>query len=380
MSVRKETILTAFASLWRTRTWLLCCMLVFALSAQAQNVTFTFENGTITGTSTKSYEFDVMVQASQTGTRLGDSQVYVNYNSGAFGESVFANSKVTVTKGALISGNAFYDNLVVNDNTTSRFSIVLLYLLPNSPALAVETPTTPTAVFHVKIEIADQNQTTGLSFDSALMAGQQFQSDNSTTYPSVTSSDTDDISLPVELTAFDALVNGDAVRLNWETATETNNAGFDIEHALAGEIPKFSSIGFITGAGSTLEAQQYAFEVDGLAPGNHLFRLKQIDFDGGFAYSDPVALEIAGSFVLRPAYPNPFNPTTRISYDVPTSASVTVHVYDVLGRSVQTLVDSVQDAGRYDVTFDATGLASGIYYYRMEAGAFTDTRQMLLVK
>lgn len=192
--------------------------------------------------------------------------------------------------------------------------------------------------------------------------------------------DANSTSLPVELTAFDALLNGESVVLKWETATETNNSGFEVEHALAGDAPVFAALGFVTGAGTTLELQRYQFAAENVGPGRHLFRLKQVDFDGAFAYSDVVELEVAGQFALQPAYPNPFNPATQISYDVPATMSVTLYVYDVLGRTVRTLVDGVQDAGRYDVTFDATNLASGIYYYRMEAGTFAETRQMLLVK
>lgn len=379
MFTRKHILCTLSQPL-RWLAGMALALLLGALPLQAQEVTFTFANGQITGTSPKFYEFDVMIQASTSGTRLGDTQVYINYNTSAFGTSVATNSKVTVTKAALISGNVLYADPVVNDNTDSRISIQVEYVLPSSPSSAEETPTTATALIHVRLEIADENQTAGLSFQSSLMGGQQFQSDNSTTYPTVTASDTDDASLPVELTAFDALLDGGSVHLTWTTTTETNNAGFEVEHALVSAMPTFSTLGFVNGHGTTLEAQTYTFAANDLGPGHHLFRLKQIDFDGAFAYSDPVAVEVAGRFALQPAYPNPFNPTTRISYDVPQAQAVTLQVYDVLGRTVHVLVDGVQEAGRYVVTFDATSLASGTYYYRLEAGAFSQTRRMLLLK
>lgn len=379
MCARKDILVPSLQPV-RWLAGMALALLIGALPLQAQEATFTFANGQITGTSPKFYEFDVMIQASTAGTRLGDTQVYINYNTSAFGTSVVANSKITVTKAALISGNVDYLAPNVQDNTASRISITTEWAREHVPTDAEETPTTATALIHVRLEIADENQTAGLSFQSSLMGGQQFQSDNSTTYPTVTASDTDDASLPVELTTFDALLDGGSVQLTWSTATETNNAGFEVEHALSSAMPAFTTLGFVSGHGTTLEAQNYTFAANDLGPGHHLFRLKQIDFDGAFAYSDPVAIEVTGRFALQPAYPNPFNPSTRISYDVPATEAVTLQVYDVLGRTVQVLVDGVQDTGRYVVTFDATHLASGAYYYRLEAGAFSQTRRMLLLK
>lgn len=85
-------------------------------------------------------------------------------------------------------------------------------------------------------------------------------------------------------------------------------------------------------------------------------------------------------FALYQNYPNPFNPTTTISYDIPERSRVTLVVYDILGRRIQTLVDGEKQAGHHEVIFDASRLPSGIYLYRLQAGNFSETRKLTLVK
>ena len=131
--------------------------------------------------------------------------------------------------------------------------------------------------------------------------------------------------LPVELTSFDALAMASGVLLDWTTATETNNAGFDVQQ-LQGD--RFASIGFVEGQGSTTEAQAYSYTVSGLAPGTHTFRLKQIDFDGSFEYSAEIEVDVtlASTYELVKAYPNPFNPSTTFALTVATEQQVSVEV------------------------------------------------------
>lgn len=165
---------------------LLICKMAFATS-----ITFTFANGMITGASPTYYEFDVMAYADNDTTRLGDTQVYINYNILGFGSSINTNSKITVEKGTLLLGD-FYETPVINDNTSSKVSIGLLYMLPGSPHLANLLPDTPTQLIHIKIEIYNSNETAGLSFDNGLMNGNQYESNNGTKYDPVIATDTDD--------------------------------------------------------------------------------------------------------------------------------------------------------------------------------------------
>ncbi|MDX1547323.1 MAG: trypsin-like peptidase domain-containing protein [Rhodothermales bacterium] len=190
--------------------------------------------------------------------------------------------------------------------------------------------------------------------------------------------------LPVELTAFEAVVDGQAVLLRWETASETNNAGFEIERRGAGEpTDAWQAIDFVVGYGTTLEAQTYQHRVEALLPGRHVFRLKQIDYDGTFEYHPEieVAVGIASSFTLSEAYPNPFNPETRFSLSVARRQHVTVAAYDMVGRRVATLFDGVMDdATSRTFVFEAAALPSGVYLIHARGERFMTHQRVALVK
>jgi len=195
--------------------------------------------------------------------------------------------------------------------------------------------------------------------------------------------------IPVELTSFTASVlhNEKAVELNWTTATETNNSGFEILRKAQND-NNWESIGFVPGFGITTEPKSYSFIDENVSSGNYKYRLKQIDFDGTFTYSNEIEVEVdftPKEFVLYQNYPNPFNPSTVIKYEIPGQTRndnilVVLKVYDVLGNEVATLVNEEKPAGNYDVEFDATGLPSGIYFYLLKANHFTEAKQMILLK
>jgi hypothetical protein len=185
--------------------------------------------------------------------------------------------------------------------------------------------------------------------------------------------------LPVELTSFTGKSVSGNVVLSWTTATEKNNAGFDVERST--DNTAFSKIGFVKGNGTTTQSHAYAF-TDSKTSGKVFYRLKQTDYDGKFEYSKTVEVQ-AGTpkaFALMQNYPNPFNPSTVISYQLPVSSQIILKVYDVLGREVKTLVNEHKVAGSYTANFDASKYASGVYFYRLQAGSFVQTKKMLLVK
>ena len=167
--------------------------------------------------------------------------------------------------------------------------------------------------------------------------------------------------------------------LSWKTATEINNRGFEIERGANGE---FATIGFISGAGTTTQEQSYTFRDKQVATGLHNYRLKQIDLDGSYSYSNIVEVDVTTPFTfnLSQNYPNPFNPTTKISYSVPFDSKVAISVYSVTGEMVMELVNDNVSAGSYSVDFDGSNLASGMYIYKMTAGSFTQTNKMMLMK
>jgi hypothetical protein len=192
--------------------------------------------------------------------------------------------------------------------------------------------------------------------------------------------------IPVELTSFTATVQYGIVNLHWTTATETNNLGFEIERKImqsegSGE---WITIGFREGYGTTTEPKEYSFsdDVSILQASSFAYRLKQIDFDGSFNYSDEVLVDnpVLEDYALQQNYPNPFNPATTISYSLPLKSQVELVVYNALGESVTQLVNEVKEAGSYSVELNAESLPSGVYLYRLQAGGFIQTKKMILMK
>jgi len=186
--------------------------------------------------------------------------------------------------------------------------------------------------------------------------------------------------IPVELTSFTAEYINNEVQLSWTTASETNNLGFEIERGT--NKSNFKKIGFVKGAGTTLETKFYSF-TDSLMTGTkQYYRLKQLNLDGSYKYSKiaEINLELPSEFALYQNYPNPFNPVTTISYQIPKECHVKLTVYDILGNIVVSLINKEQDSGFYSVKFNSQNLSSGIYFYRLETDSFFDTKQMIVLK
>jgi photosystem II stability/assembly factor-like uncharacterized protein len=191
--------------------------------------------------------------------------------------------------------------------------------------------------------------------------------------------------VPVELTAFNAVVENGKVLLKWSTATETNNRGFEIERKEEGG--DYSVIGFIEGNGTAAAANNYSYtDVPGVNA-KFVYRLKQIDYDGTYEYSGEVTadMQLPSEFALEQNYPNPFNPVTTIAFSLPYDSEVVLRIYNVLGQEVKQLLHNNLNAGRHEIRFDASGLNSGIYIYSIEASGkdgvrFSDVRKMSLLK
>ncbi len=188
--------------------------------------------------------------------------------------------------------------------------------------------------------------------------------------------------VPVELTSFRADVQDGEVILNWSTATETNNKGFYVERKGASLIGNWEKIGFVSGSGTTTEPNSYTFTDNNVTTGNYSYRLKQIDYDGSFEYSKEVEVEVSVplEFSLSQNYPNPFNPVTTIKYSVPKDGNVKLTVYNALGQELAELVNKEIKAANYEVEFNAKDLASGVYFYCIQAGDFVQSKKMILLK
>ena len=189
--------------------------------------------------------------------------------------------------------------------------------------------------------------------------------------------------IPVEFTSFIVLQNESKIVLRWSTASEINNAGFEVQRAFGSD--SFSDIGFVEGNGTSTGNNEYSFNDNITKPGFYRYRLKQIDFDGNYKYSDVINLDIiVNAFSLAQNYPNPFNPTTTIRFWISDFGFVSLIVYDVLGNKITTLVNEHKPAGSYEIEFSATSseskLTSGIYIYQLSAGSYSATKKMLMIK
>jgi len=191
--------------------------------------------------------------------------------------------------------------------------------------------------------------------------------------------------IPVELVSFNAEVFSSNVILSWITATETNNLGFEVERQIGSNelgVGSWEKIGYVAGSGTSTELNNYSYADNDVAAGKYLYRLKQIDFDGSYTYTDAIEVEVlpASDYVLQQNYPNPFNPETKISFSVPIIGYTTLKVTDVLGNEVAILMSEVIPAGSYNLNFAASNLPSGIYFYTLQAGDFAVTKKMVLLK
>jgi len=191
--------------------------------------------------------------------------------------------------------------------------------------------------------------------------------------------------VPVELTSFTANVRENKVMLEWATATEVNNYGFEIEKQTGSKqsvLGNWEMIGFVEGHGNSNSPKQYSFTDKNLVGGSLFkYRLKQIDNDGTYEYSDEIEIEIIPvEFALYQNYPNPFNPTTKIRYQLPQESKVIIKIYDILGSEVITLLNEKKEPGVYEIEFNAQHLSSGTYIYRIIAGSFVETKKMILMK
>jgi hypothetical protein len=192
--------------------------------------------------------------------------------------------------------------------------------------------------------------------------------------------------LPVELSTFTASVSDSKVSLSWKTETEVNNYGFEVERKSG--ISNWNKIGFVTGKGNNNNNQSYSFIDENRNSGKYSYRLKQIDKNGKYAYSKIIEISIATpiKYELSQNYPNPFNPTTVIRYAVPFESNVNIRFYNSLGQCVRELNETSRKAGYYEGNFNASGLASGVYFYSIKAAStdgknnFNSVKKMLMLK
>jgi hypothetical protein len=192
-------------------------------------------------------------------------------------------------------------------------------------------------------------------------------------------------SMPVELSSFTANVISRDVKLNWTTATETNNAGFEIQKYTQND--NWTKVGYISGYGTKTTPTSYTFEDKKLNTGKYNYRLKQTDYNGNFEYfnlTGEIEIGVPNKFDISQNYPNPFNPTTKIDFNLPYDSKVSMKLYDISGREVMALVNETKAAGYYTVQMNGNNLSSGMYFYRIVAEGngqnFISTKKLILIK
>jgi hypothetical protein len=190
-----------------------------------------------------------------------------------------------------------------------------------------------------------------------------------------------DDALPVELSLFTATVNGNNVELKWRTETEVNNYGFEIQRSIKDQ--EWELIAFVEGFGNSNSPKDYNYtDTQFSESGEYQYRLKQLDNDGSFNYSQIISINVGipDSYSLSQNYPNPFNPATRIDFALPEKQKVVLRIYNMLGELVREVINKENEAGHYSIQFNSVGLASGVYIYRLETSAYVASRKMMLLK
>ena len=186
--------------------------------------------------------------------------------------------------------------------------------------------------------------------------------------------------VPVELNSFTATTNGKEVILNWSTATELNNQGFEVQRKFGSN--DFVTIGSVKGNGTTTSLNNYTY-VDKLTDaGKYFYRLKQIDYGGKYEYSQVVEVNWSPftTYKLEQNYPNPFNPTTTIGFGIMEKENVRLSLLNILGEEIRVLLNEEREAGYHSIDFDGRDLPSGVYFYQLWTGSFIETRKMILLR
>lgn len=310
--------------------------------------------------------------------------------------AIYGNSYATTNNIILLydntagSGSPLSMSLIENTNATSSITSLASFYTNNSVTTTNGAWGTliPNSNVNGVRRIEERSLSDGSVLHSATDADGSWPSGANTVNPSggttaiqITNTDAP---LPVELTSFTSNVVGNKVELNWQTATEVNNYGFEVERSQTSNVKSetWEKIGFVQGNGNSNSPKNYSFTDQPTGGKEFKYRLKQIDFDGSFEYSYEITAKLGNvtNYKLDQNYPNPFNPFTKISYTIPQREYVHLRVYDMLAKVVAELVNTTQESGRYEVTLDGTNLPSGAYFYKLEAGNYIEVKKLLLVK
>ncbi|MCP5064584.1 MAG: T9SS type A sorting domain-containing protein [Ignavibacteriae bacterium] len=360
-------------------TTLLLLIFTIALSAQSANLQFVEILNDATN-----YDVKVQIQGS-TPFALGSSNIKFDYNNTNL-------STPTLGTAHNFSGT-FYNVITVTEPVPGITSINIELFVPNLGTLVSDVGWTDVAT--IRFTTVNSAGSSNLVFRDMSPAQTNnptvlYLDDETVRLTQGTFTGLNSDPLPVELSSFSATnQKGNAVNLQWETATEVNNYGFEVERSLKveeTEETEWEKISFVDGSGNSNSQKSYSFLDKNPVGGTKFsYRLKQIDIDGTFEYSNLVEIEVLPTeYELYQNYPNPFNPSTKIKFSLPEDAKVAVDIYNMLGQRVMTLFNKNMKAGYHQVLFDTQSagnqLASGVYIYTISTKNFSSVKKMMLLK
>jgi Secretion system C-terminal sorting domain len=360
-------------------TIIMFIILLNSLSYSSTNTRLTLVSNTPNSPSSGQGTIIIDVEAS---SDAGSPQIHVFQDAFQIDATLQAQSPVVTFSNELFPSDSYN---TTEDYTSGVISYVYTF---NSGTPSTIDLNSFTRVVRVSIQYMMTNSTSSISWYSDVP--NFFVTDNSNS--DITGSEESissgllDFPLPVELSSFSASVNLNSVSLNWKTATEINNNGFEVERKAGDQKSEVSSqwekVGFVQGNGNSNSPKDYSFVDKNLTGGTkYIYRLKQIDNDGQYQYSKEIEVKVVpNQYTLYQNYPNPFNPTTTIKFNLPQAAEVNLTVYNILGEKVMTLANGMLEAGFHSVEFNASNLASGTYIYRLQASNFVETKKMMLIK
>jgi len=314
---------------------------------------------------------------------LGGATIIFNFNNNDL--SIPISSGVNVDPAAYTFHNfndgIFYSTANITNPLPYQLWINIVLNVDNNGTVVAQAPGNWTDVVTITFTTLNSSGSSNLEWQIGNSNWNIYDGDNSTPWTTGTFTNENTTPLPVELSSFSASLSDSDVKLHWQTATELNNYGFDIERKSQTE--SWSKIGFVPGAGNSSSIKNYVFTDNNIPSSGKLqYRLKQIDNDGSFEYSDVAEINITSpeNYSLEQNYPNPFNPSTLIRFSLPKTGFVKLKVYNLLGQYVASLVNGYMSEGNHKVNFDMSGFPSGVYIYRLEVNGFTDTKKMVYLR
>ncbi|RKY56262.1 MAG: hypothetical protein DRP93_01750 [Candidatus Neomarinimicrobiota bacterium] len=405
-------------------TLLLIVIIVSQLFAETGTVTLYYENGTVSYTDTQTfYEFDVQayIDGGSGSNIFKEGQIYVEYNTSVFGTNVVDNNKiVSITKMGPLAANSGYLYTINpsggNDTYSDAFSVSFVNAQPytdtgyDSDTYISNSSSSLTTILRIKMEVSasgssnldwpsDVTDINNLFREhdatSSLYTG--FSITNAVETTSIVYSNTGDPALPITLKEFSAQYADTGVALSWVTESEVQNLGYVLKRAIIYSDDDFSSYDVIAsyqtddelyGAGTTTEQNTYAYIDKNVKPGvNYSYILEDVDYDGNVVTHDPVNIVIPENllyenedFTLGSNYPNPFNPSFTIPFELTRTMDVTINMYDITGKQVMSIMNGSFEARQYQIRVNASSLNSGIYFVRTMIGNEIITQKITLLK